>query len=168
MGFKYQWKNKEANFGPPIEEEVSQGTHISCENFLKLDGNYVALRRPQAIPGHEVPEKASKSGKPHLYFVHNLPQWGETLDVFVKRVVREQAGVGVKHFRVVNLKAEVYEDTKQWAWTPYIMVELEKLPTPGTYENEVVEVVTFTKNDIPNDFGWWTKQELEDFLNKYD
>lgn len=166
MKFKYIWKRNEANFGPPIEGEVSGGTHISAENILKFKGKYVALRRPKAIPEHEIPPKALKANKPHLYFVHGLPRWGETLDQYVKRMVKDQAGVNVKNFKVVNLTMEVYPDTNQWAWTPYLIVEIDKLPTPGTYGNEVTEVVTFAKEDIPEDFGWWKKQELEEFLGK--
>lgn len=113
MSFKYIWKQKEANFGNPIEIEVSGGTHISCENVLKFRGKYVALRRPKAIPEHEIPPKALKSGKHHLYFVHGLLRWGETTEQYVKRVVRDQAGVGVKSFRVVDLIMGVYSDTKQ-------------------------------------------------------
>ncbi len=32
--FEYNWSKKEANFGSPVEKEVSGGTHISIENFL--------------------------------------------------------------------------------------------------------------------------------------
>ena len=168
MSFKYIWKKKETNFGPPIETEVSGGTHISCENILKFDGQYIALRRPEAIPEHEIPEKAVKSNKPHLYFVHGLPRWGETMEDYVSRVVKEQAGVDVKSFRVVDLHMEVYEDSNQWAWTPDLIVELDKLPEPGHYGNGVTEVVTFTKENVPDDFGWWTKDELTTFLKKHD
>lgn len=168
MAFKYIWKNNEANFGPPLETEVPGGTHISCENILKFNSQYVALRRPEAIPEHEIPQKALDSGKPHLYFVHGLPRWGETMGQYVRRVVKEQAGVGVKSFRVVDLHMEVYKDTNQWAWTPYLVVDVDKLPKPGFYGNEVTEVVTFDKDNIPEDFGWWTKEELEEFLEKFD
>ncbi len=168
MSFIYIWKKREANFGPPIETEASGGTHISCECVLRFDGKYVALRRPEAIPGHEIPEKALKSNKPHLYFVHGLPVWGENMEGYVKRVVGEQAGTGIKSFRVVDLHMEVYKDTNQWAWTPVLIVEIDKLLTPGNYGNEVTEVVTFDRTNIPNDFGWWEKEELKDFMNKYD
>ena len=167
MSFKYIWKKGEANFGPPIETEAAGGTHISCENILKFEGKYIALRRPEAIPGHEIPEKSLKTGIPHLYFAHNLPIWGETLAQYVKRVVAEQAGVGVKSFRVVDLHMEVYEDSKQWAWTPVLIVEIDKLPTPGTYGNEVTEVVSFDRENIPDDFGWWEKEELKTFLDTH-
>lgn len=168
MAFKYIWKNNEANFGEPVETEVPGGTHISCESILKFNGMYVALRRPEAIPEHEIPEKVLKMGVPHLYFVHGLPRWGETIDQYVRRLVKEQVGVEVKSFSVVDLQMEVYEDTNQWAWTPYLIVEVDRLPTPGTYGNEVIEVVTFDKSSVPDDFGWWTKEELEEFLAKHD
>lgn len=166
--FKYIWKKEEANFGPPIETEVPGGTHISCENILKFNGEYVALRRTKAIPEHEIPEKALKSGKPHLYFVHGLPRWGETMDQYVSRVVKEQAGVEVKSFRVMDMQMEVYEDTNQWALTACLIVEINRLPTPGTYGNEIIEVVTFDKRSVPDDFGWWAREELEEFLAKHD
>lgn len=167
MSHKYIWKKKEANFGEPVEAEVPSGTHISCENILKFNGQYVALRRPQAIPEHEIPQKAQESGKPYLYFVHGLPRWGETMDQYVKRIVKDQAGVGVTSFKVVDLTMEVYEEAKQWAWTPYLVVEVDQLPISGNYGNEVTEVVTFTKDNIPDEFGWWSKEELIEFFEKY-
>lgn len=168
MSFHYNWKNREANFGPPVETEVAGGTHLSAECILKFNGQYTALRRPEAIPEHEIPQKALDSGKPHLYFVHGLPRWGETMDQYVSRVVKEQAGVGVKSFKVVDLTMEVYPDTNQWAWTPEIIVEIDQLPVLGNYGNEVTEVITFDKQSVPDDFGWWTKEELEKFLVKDD
>ena len=93
MDFTYYWKKKEANFGPPIKTEVSSGTHISCENILKYNGKYVGLRRPKANPGHEIPQKALTSGKPHLYFEHNLPRWGQSTDEYIKQVIHDFAGV---------------------------------------------------------------------------
>jgi hypothetical protein len=163
--FEYHWHRKEANFGPVIETEVAGGTHFTIESILKFDGKYVALRRPGAIPHHEIPQRV---GKPLLYFVHDLPIWGESLKQYVERIVREQSGVGVKSFRVVDLTMNTYEDSQQWALTPHLIVELDKLPLPGTYGNEVTEVVTFTKDTVPGEFGWWGKKELEDFLKEHD
>lgn len=166
MNFKYHWSRKEANFGEPIEGEVRGGTHISIENFLMHEGKFVALRRPEANPQHEIPEKALSADEPLLYFVHNLPIWGETLDMYVDRVIMEAAGVKVKQYKVVDLKMAVYNDTQQWAWTPYTLVELETLPVPGVYGNEITEVVMFDINTIPDEFGWWEKDELKMYLQK--
>ena len=168
MSFKYIWKKKEANFGPPIETEVAGGTHVSAECILKFKGKYIALRRPEAIPEHEIPKKAQKSNKPCLYDVHGLPRWGETTEQYVKRVVKDQSGVGVKSFRMAVLDMGVYPDTKQWYIEPVLFVEVDHLPVPGIYGNEVVEVVTFDKNNVPDDFGWWSKEQIEEFLNQND
>jgi len=163
MAFEYHWHRKEANFGPVIETEVSGGTHFTIENILMFDGKFVALRRPQAIPHHEIPQRV---GKPLLYFVHDLPIWGESLVQYVKRIVMEQAGVGIESYRVIDLTMSKYEDSQQWALTPFVLVELDKLPVPGTYGNLVTEVVTFTKDDIPDGFGWYSKDELAQLLDK--
>lgn len=73
-------------------------------------------------------------------------------------------GVKVKEYKVVDLNMELYEDTQQWAWTPYTLVELESLSKPGVYGNEITEVVTFDIDTIPDEFGWWEKDELEECL----
>ena len=163
MTFEYRWHRKEANFGPVIETEVAGGTHFTIESILMFNGQFVALRRPGAIPHHEIPQRV---GKPLLYFVHDLPIWGESLDRYVKRIVKEQAGVNVKSFRVIDLTMAKYEDSQQWALTPFLAVELDRLPTPGVYGNEVTEVVTFNKENIPDGFGWYTKEKLEKLLAK--
>ena len=167
MSFEYVWHRQEANFGPPINGEVSGGTHISIENIPTYKGKFVALRRPEAVPNHEVPIKAQSADTPHLYFVHDLPVWGETLDDYVPRIVREQAGVGVVSYRVAHLKMAVYEDSRQWAWTPYTFVELDELPVPGCYGNDVTEVLVFDIDSIPPDLGWWTVDELREFLERF-
>jgi hypothetical protein len=168
MAFKYLWKNKEANFGKPIKTEVLGGTHFAAECILKFNGNYVALRRPKAIPEHEIPPKALKSKTACLYDVHGLPRWGESKDEFIQRLVKDQAGVNVKNFRVAEIEMGVYPKTKQWYIEPVFFVEVDKLPTPGVYGNQVTEVVTFNKNNVPEDFGWWSKKQIEDFLKEYD
>lgn len=167
MDFEYNWKNNEANFGPTIKKEVKEGAHISSELILKYKNKYVALRRPKAIPGHEHPPKEKKDNG-YLYFVHNLPRWGENTFEYLNRLVQEQAGVKIKDYRIVDIEMEIYEDTRQWAITPLFIVELQKLPEKGVYGNEVTDIVIFTKENIPEDFGWWTREELKDFLNKFD
>ena len=159
----YQWLRKEANFGPVIETEVQKGTHFTIESILEYQGKFVALRRPNAIPHHEIPERV---GKNFLYFVHDLPIWGESLKHYLDRIVMEQAGVKVKNYRVVDLTMNLYEKEQQWALTPFVVVELEELPVPGIYGNEVTEVVTFTKDHIPEDFGWYKPEELKNLLEK--
>jgi hypothetical protein len=166
MSFEYIWHRNEANFGPTIEREVQKGTHFTIENILHFDGKFVALRRPEAVPNHEVPGRALKSGRPMLYFVHDLPIWGESLKQYINRIVMEQAGVKVASFRVIDLTMNTYEDSQQWALTPYVLVELESLPKIGTYGNPLTEVVAFTKDTIPDEFGWYEKTDIENLLHK--
>ena len=164
MSFEYNWKNKEANFGPPLEKEVAGGTHITFEILLKKDDKYIALRRPDAIPDHEHPAKPKNAGL--LYFCHNLIRYGESVEACVKRIVKKQTGVGVINFKILDLDSELQKKDGQWAFTPYILAELEELPKPGNHGNEITEIIQFDKNNIPNDFGWWTKEELDKFLKQ--
>jgi len=164
MSFEYNWKNKEANVGPPISKQVSGGTHITFEIIAKKDNHYIALRRPQAIPGHELPPNAKEHPNGLLYFCHNLIHYGESVEDCVKRIVKEQAGVIVKSYRIIDIDSEVQEKDSQWSFTPHIIAELEAIPET----NELVtEVVLFDKNTIPDNFGWWTKEELKDFFKEY-
>lgn len=165
MAYDYQWHRDEANFGPVVPSEIPGGTHFTIESVPIYRGSYVAFRRPQAIPHHEIPERASKFSRGALYFIHDLPLWGETLTAYIDRIVQEQTGVGAMRIRVIDLTMKLYEDSRQWALTPYLLVELDALPVPGIYGNEVTQVVTFTKDTIPNDFGWYDYQEVTGLIN---
>jgi len=79
----------------------------------------------------------------------------------VKRIVRDQAGINVESFELVDLESEVQEKDSQWAITVYIIAEVDKIPEKNA---EIAEVVIFDKSSIPDEFGWWTKKELEEFL----
>lgn len=167
MSYQYLWKHNEANFGRPLRRQVRGGTHITFELILKWGGKYIALRRPQGIPGHELPPQASRYPRGLLYFCHNLVRYGESVEQCIKRTVRTQIGVGVAAFRIVDIYSEVQAKDGQWAFMPHAIVELERKPRPGTYGNAVTEVVEFTRRSIPSDFGWWSKGELQLFLKKF-
>ena len=161
MSFEYNWTNKEANFGPPVSKQVDGGTHITFEIILKKDGKYIALRRPNAIPGHELPPQTKNYPEGLLYFCHNLIRYGELVEDCIGRIVREQAGVAVKSYQIVDISSELQEKDGQWSFMPYVIAELKTIPET----NELVtEVVIFDESTIPNDFGWWTKEELAEFL----
>ena len=166
MPFDYTWKNNEANFGPPEEKQLAGGLHITFEIILQKDNFFVAVRRPEAIPGHEQPPK-NNQGKGFLYFCHSLIRYAESVEACVKRIVKEQTGVNVKDFRVLDIESNYQDKDKQWAFMPYVLAELEKFPQAGIYGNAVTEVIQFNKDSIPDDFGWWDKQELKDFFNEF-
>ena len=165
MTFQYKWRNKEANFGSPLSKQVKGGTHITFEIILKKENKYIALRR-QSIPGHESPPHIKKYPEGLLFFCHDLIRYGESVEDCVKRIVKHQTGIVAKNFRVVGIESDVQKKDNQWAFTPYVIAELEKLPKIGNHGNKINEVVTFTKDSIPNDFAWWTKKELKDFLEE--
>ena len=61
----------------------------------------------------------------------------------------------------MDISSELQEKDGQWSFMPYAIAELETIPET----NELVtEVVLFDENTIPDDFGWWTKEELAEFL----
>lgn len=162
MSFEYNFKNKEASFSSPITRAVSGGTHITFEIILKKDAKYVALRRPKAIPGHEIPINAKNHPNGLLYFCHNLIRYGEATDDCINRIVKDQAGVGVKTYKIIDIESEVQEKDNQWAFMPLVIAELDDLPKVS---NLVTEIVIFDESNIPNDFGWWSQDELSEFLS---
>ena len=167
MSFKYVWKNKEANFGKPIKYQIKGGTHITLEIILKWNGKYIALRR-QSIPGHEASPHAKKYPKGLLYFCHNLIRYGESVGQCVKRIVKSQTGVNANSYKVVDIESSVQKKDDQWAVIPLVIAELAQKPKIGTFGNQIVEVVEFTNKNVPNDFAWWSKKEVEHFLKKLD
>src|SRR3989338_8215215 len=60
------------------------------------------------------------------------------------------------------------EKDKQWAITSYVIAETNRIPKPGNYGNKITEVILFDKDNIPNDFAWWSKKEFEKFIKEYD
>ena len=167
MNFKYIFKNKEANFGKPLKHQVKGGAHITFEIILKWNGKYIALRRP-SIPGHEAPPHAKKHPKGLLYFCHNLIRYGESVEQCVKRIVKSQTGVGVKSYKVVDIESTVQKKDGQWAIIPLVVVELTQKPKTGIFGNRITEVVEFSKKNVPNDFAWWTKKNVEHLLKGFD
>jgi ADP-ribose pyrophosphatase YjhB (NUDIX family) len=165
MAFEYNWKNNEANFGPPLPNQVDSGTHITFEIILKKRNKYIALRRPKGIPEHELPPQAKSHPKGLLYFCHNLIRYGESVEDCVKRIVRDQAGVSVKDTKVVYIDSSVQEKDNQWSFNPTVIVELKETPAINELITEVIE---FDKNTIPDDFAWWSKKELKEVLEDYD
>jgi len=54
---------------------------------------------------------------------------------------------------------------KQWAIIPHVIAEVTTLPKMDT---EILEVITFDKKNIPQEFAWWNKRELAEFLEEFD
>ena len=167
MKVVYYWKNKEANFGKPLKTQIKGGTHITFEIILKKGKKFIALRR-NSIPGHEAPPHIKIYPNGLLFFCHDLIRYGESMKDCVNRIVEKQTGVKVKNFKVIYIDSFIQDKDGQWAFTPHIITELNKIPKPGFYGNEIKEIVLFDKNNIPNDFAWWSKKDLKNFLKEVD
>ncbi|MBI2579360.1 MAG: hypothetical protein HYW27_00480 [Candidatus Aenigmarchaeota archaeon] len=168
MEFEYNWQNNEANFGPPISKEMDGGTHITFDILLKKDDKYFALRR-ECIPGHEVPPESE--GEKLLFLCHNLIHYGESVEECVKRIVKSQSGLEVVNCEIVDLRTVLMENSggkkmKQWGIIPFIIAKVDAKPEPGIFGNEVSEVVTFTKDNIPSDFAFGKQKLLTQILNR--
>ncbi len=163
MKYRYKWEQNEANFGKPIKKQVTGGTHITLELILKYGNKFVALSR-ESIPGHELPDKEKQD---YLFFCHGLIRYGESLERAVKRIIREQCGVKVKSHRVVYIESVIQNKDKQWAFTPHVVVNLLTLPRKGKQGNLIKKVVVFSKEQLPDNFAWWSNKDLEDFLNNF-
>lgn len=166
MAFRYYFVHKEANFGKPLKKQVAGGTHVTFEIIPTYNDKIVAFRR-KSIPGHEQPPGAKKHPKGMFFFCHNLIRYAEPMDKFVNRVVKSQTGVEIKNWRITAFESFYQEKDDHWALLGYIIAELKKLPKSGKYGNRISEVITFTSRNIPAPFGWWSKQEVRDFLKKY-
>lgn len=170
MTSQYYWKYKEANFGKPLKREVNKGTHITFEILIKKENTYFALRRPRGIPRHIMPPKAMKSKKGMLYFCHDLIRYGESVEKCVKRIVKDQAKVNVKNYKVVYIETILKRESwgvknEQFAIIPCIIAEISSSPRTN---KDITEVISFNKHNPPNELAWWTRKELKEFLKEYD
>ncbi|QQG39457.1 MAG: hypothetical protein HYS81_03665 [Candidatus Aenigmatarchaeota archaeon] len=148
-----------------MRTQVKGGAHLTFEIIPTYHGRAVAFRR-QSIPGHERPPGAEDHPKGMLFFCHNLIRKGESMDVFVNRVVREQAGVGVRSWRIVNFESFWQKKDDHWALLGYVIADLRKMPKAGTHGNRVAEVVAFSPKNPPDGFAWWTRKEMKQFFER--
>ena len=101
---------------------------------------------------------------------HEVPVWVVTEQTEIPPELIEKGVeiVSVNNIKLVYIDSELQEKDNSWAFTPNVIVEVEEIPKKGFYGNEITEVITFTKDNVPDDFGWWSKRELEEFLNEFD
>lgn len=155
MGFEYFYEHNEANFGAPLQKEVSGGTHLTFEVVLHQGGVLHALRRPGGM--HDGPKNA-------LYFPHGLIRFGEAVADCVSRLSREQAGVDVEGVDLYTLPSWV-DDDDHW----HLCLNVLATPTaPLRPPQEVSEVVPIDRRAIPADWGWWTVEQIDSIFTYLD
>lgn len=150
-GYPYYYSHGEANFGAPISEEVSGGAHLTFDVILHTGRTIHALRRPRGL--HDGPKDA-------LYFPHGLIRFGESVDDCAKRLAEQQAGVGVLSTRLYTMPSWVDED-QHWHICLNVLAEVERPPRAA---GEVSEVVPVTADHRPDDFAWWTVEQMTALL----
>ena len=166
----YTWSNLEAGFGKPVGASVNGGAFITSEILIRKDNKYFALRRPNGIPGHVLTDAEKADSDKRLYFCHDFVKYGETKEDFVRRIVKEQAGVNVLSFKLVDTDFELRtlkennKTVEQYVILPYIIADIDSSPKKS---NLISEVVSFTKDNPPKDLSWWSKEELISFLEEY-
>jgi hypothetical protein len=145
--YVYFYEHGEANFGPPLQHEVSGGSHLTIECLLQRDRTLYALRLPDGLHG---------CTKNALYFAHGLIRFGEKLPECVKRLVADQAGVDVTAVQPYTLSTWV-DDNNHWHMCLNVFATIANPPLPSA---RVSEVVPFTAAAVPLDLEWWTPEEM--------
>jgi 8-oxo-dGTP pyrophosphatase MutT (NUDIX family) len=144
-GYRYFYRNGEANFAAPVQEEMAGGAHLTFDVILHQGPTLYALRRPQGL--HDGPKGA-------LYFPHGLICFGESVDECAERLAQEQAGVGVRRTRLYTMPTWV--ENNHWHLCLNVLAEVDRRPVPFGDVSEVVEVGS---SAIPGDFAWWTPEQ---------
>lgn len=120
IGYHYHYTHGEANFGPPLAEEVTGGAHLTFDAMTHVADTIYMLRRPDGL--HDGPKNA-------LYFPHGLIRFGETVDTCVHRLLAEQAPATPVKVRTHSLSSWV--DNDHWHLCLNVLAELAEPPKPG-------------------------------------
>ena len=170
MNFDYTWKRDEANFWPVLSKEVHKWTHITCDILLQKWDTYYAFRR-KSRPEHEAPPELQKNPEWVLFICHNLVIYWETMRECISRIVVEQCWLSVIDYTVKDIRTFLMEESwwkkiTQRAIVPFVVAYINEEPVPWMYWNEISEVVSFTKDTIPNWFAWGKEKFLKQILNQ--
>ena len=149
MNETYHYTDNEANFGPPIEDEVPGGAHLTFDAICTMGGRLVTFRRPDGLHG------AKKNA---LYFPHGLIRFGETVGECVQRLANEQGGGSrVERTRLYTMPSWV--EDRHWHMCLNVIAYIDDIPV-NTSEG-VSEIVLVERGHSGSDFGWWTDDQLE-------
>jgi ADP-ribose pyrophosphatase YjhB (NUDIX family) len=152
---KYYYTHREANFGKPLRTEVSGGAHLTFDVVLHRGASVYALRLPAGL--HDGPKNA-------LYFPHGLIRFGETVLDCARRLAKDQAAVDVTRAGLYTLPSWV-DENDHWHLCLNVLAEVEDVPPVGGHVSEVVEITSTT---IPDEFGWWTVEQMASLLGYLD
>jgi ADP-ribose pyrophosphatase YjhB (NUDIX family) len=148
MDYVYHYENGEANFGPPLESEVTGGAHLTFDVILHSGTTVFACRRPDGL--HDGPHNA-------LYFPHGLIRFSETVDEAVARLAKDQAGAVVRSTEIYNLPTWV-DENNHWHLCLNVFARIGETPSGGPGVSKIVQV---NPGDPAAEFAWWTQEQLD-------
>lgn len=138
----------EASWGAPVRREAKHGSHLTYEIPLRWRGKLVGLLLREGVHGGD----ATK-----LYFPHDLPRVGETVEESVARIVESACGARVTKLHHLRLETWL-DDDGHWHACHNVAATIRALPEPG---GNVRAVVAFDRSGIPTQpFAWWTRKNL--------
>lgn len=146
--YRYYYTHSEANFGKPLKTEVAGGAHLVFDVIPWHRGRVHALRLPDGLHGDR---------KNALYFPHGLIRFGETTLQCADRLCREYANSAVTTTSLLWMSSWV-DDNEHWHLCLNVLAHLASPPERRDF---VSEIVAFTEDAIPNDFPWWTVEQLQ-------
>jgi ADP-ribose pyrophosphatase YjhB (NUDIX family) len=150
------YSHDEASWGAPVRREAKRGSHLTFEVPLRWRGKLVGLLLREGVHGGD-PAK--------LYFPHDLPRVGETVDASVSRIVKAACGARVTTIRHMGIESWA-DDDGHWHICPTMAATIRALPAPG---GNVRAVLAFDRDSIPSQpFAWWTAKDLVWLMDELD
>lgn len=148
---QYYYTKREANFGKPLRTERRGGAHLTCEIVLHTEDTLHALLLLDGM--HDGPKNA-------LYFPHGLIRFGESVMDCAGRLASDQANVQITRAALFTLPSWV-DDDEHWHLCLNILAAVARPPRAA---GSVAEVVPITMSNIPDNFGWWTVDQVRSLL----
>jgi NUDIX domain len=109
----------EANFPPPIQQEVVGGCHIAPECITVSGGQFVMIEWPKGLPRHD--------SNRTVRFPHGLIKFGETIEQCAARLVSEQLGMAVDSTKALYIYSYV-DEAQHWHIEPLLLVRVSGNP----------------------------------------
>lgn len=151
----FQAQDNEANFGPPIRDELVGGAHITFECLTRQGEQFFMTRWPNGLPRHDDRSNV-------LRFPHGLIKFGETLEQCATRLVKQQLGMKATAVRVVDIDSYV-DDADHWHIEPLCIVDVTGRPC---VPEQAGEIISFTLKRLPR-MTYWSHRDFLAVVREY-
>jgi hypothetical protein len=132
----------EANFGPPITQEVVGGVHIAPECITIRNEQFVMVEWPNGLPRHETTRT--------VRFAHGLMRFGESMEECARRLVADQMGFEVTSISVAEIDSYL-DDMNHWHIEPLLIVKVSGEPALPSQAGRMIE---FSGRELPDGAVW--------------